>query len=313
MIIEQMPVPAIVIEHRSRGLDTAKVDELVTSIQRLGLRTPITVRIAHDRTDDDGVLYSEVAVLVAGRHRLEAARILGWDEIPAVVSDGTETEAKMWEIAENLHRADLTVMERSEHIAEWIRLWEKREGDDPKPAQVEPVAEKGGRGKKGGINGAVRDLGIERNEAQRAIKIAGLSDDVKQAVTEAGIADIQSALLDVAKLPSGGAQLKAIEQKKHEREARKRDREKQKRRRAEAEEQRIKREESQKAKAERTHTAAKFLVQELGVSRVVEFFGLLGEPEEISSLGRAFCTGDNYLTRRLLTEAEILAKFGGAA
>jgi ParB-like chromosome segregation protein Spo0J len=42
-----------------------------------------------------------------GRHRLEAARILGWEDIPAVVSDGTETEAKMWEIAENLHRADV--------------------------------------------------------------------------------------------------------------------------------------------------------------------------------------------------------------
>ena len=52
---------------------------------------------------------------------------MGWEDIPAVVSDGTETEAKMWEIAENLHRADLTVTERSEHVAEWIMLWEQRE------------------------------------------------------------------------------------------------------------------------------------------------------------------------------------------
>ena len=36
-----------------------------------------------------------------GRHRLEAACILGWEDIPAVLSDGTETEAKLWEIAEN--------------------------------------------------------------------------------------------------------------------------------------------------------------------------------------------------------------------
>ena len=50
---------------------------------------------------------------------LESARVLGWEDIPAVVSDGTETEAKMWEIAENLHRADLTELERSEHVAEW--------------------------------------------------------------------------------------------------------------------------------------------------------------------------------------------------
>ena len=44
------------------------------------------------------------------------------DYIDAVVSDGTETDAKMWEIAENLHRADLTALERSEHVAEWAEL-----------------------------------------------------------------------------------------------------------------------------------------------------------------------------------------------
>lgn len=33
-----------------------------------------------------------------------------------------DDEARMWEIAENLHRADLTVLERDEHIAEWVRL-----------------------------------------------------------------------------------------------------------------------------------------------------------------------------------------------
>jgi ParB-like chromosome segregation protein Spo0J len=72
------------------------------------------VRIVPKRLGDDGIMYSEVPILIAGRHRLEAVRMLGWDEIPVIVSDGTEIEAKMWEIAENLHRADLTVMERSE-------------------------------------------------------------------------------------------------------------------------------------------------------------------------------------------------------
>lgn len=31
-------------------------------------------------------------------------------------------DARLWEIAENLHRAELTVQERAEHIAEWVRL-----------------------------------------------------------------------------------------------------------------------------------------------------------------------------------------------
>jgi hypothetical protein len=29
---------------------------------------------------------------------------------------------RLWEIAENLHRADLTEAERRQHIAEWVKL-----------------------------------------------------------------------------------------------------------------------------------------------------------------------------------------------
>jgi hypothetical protein len=57
------------------------------------------------------------------------------------------------------------VQERAEHIAEWVRL------TGEKQAQAAPVPDRGrveGRGNKGGINAAVRDLGIDRTEAQRA-------------------------------------------------------------------------------------------------------------------------------------------------
>ncbi len=72
------------------------------------------------------------------------------------------------------HRAELTALERAEHIAEWVRLTEK------KLAQVAPVSERGrveGRGNKGGINAATRELGIDRSEAQRAVKIAGIAEE----------------------------------------------------------------------------------------------------------------------------------------
>jgi ParB family transcriptional regulator, chromosome partitioning protein len=222
MLIERMPVSAIAIDHRARSLDLAMVDELVTSIRRLGLQIPITVRIVSERMDDDdGVLYHEVPVLVAGRHRLEAARVLGWEDIPVVVSEGTETEAKMWEIAENLHRADLTVLERSEHIAEWIGLSDKKDEE----AVLTRVASKpkGGR-PEGGVRAASRDLGIELTEAQRAVKINGISDEAKKAAKDAGLDDKQSALLQVAAQPSAEAQLKAIKQKKDHDEAQKRNR-----------------------------------------------------------------------------------------
>ena len=66
--------------------------------------------------------------------------------------------------------------QRSEHVAEWIRLAEK-------PAQLAQVS-KGGRGKEGGLSKASCDLGIDRDDARRATKVAGLSDEAKQAAHE---------------------------------------------------------------------------------------------------------------------------------
>jgi hypothetical protein len=80
---------------------------------------------------------------------------------------------RLWEIAENLHRSELTVLERSEHIAEWVRLTEN------KGAQVAQVSAKGGRGIEGGLSAATRELGIDRTEAQRSAKIDSLTAEVK--------------------------------------------------------------------------------------------------------------------------------------
>ncbi len=83
----------------------------------------------------------------------------------------------MWEIAENLHRAELTALERDEHVAEWVRL-------SKKPSQSDTVS-RGGRGREGGVNAAVRDLGLERNVAHRAVKVDSLSQEAKQAARDA--------------------------------------------------------------------------------------------------------------------------------
>lgn len=169
-----------VLEGR-REVVAATVKRLADSIEQIGMRHPITVRRKGDR-------YS----LVAGRHRLEACKKLGREHVPAVIVSMTNAEARKWEIAENLHRAELTKLERDEQIAEWIRLT-----DEEKPAQLAPVS--GGRGNEGGINAASRELGIERTEAQRAVKVASITDEAKDAAREAGLDNNRSALLQVAK------------------------------------------------------------------------------------------------------------------
>ncbi len=51
----------------------------------------------------------------------------------------------------------------------------------------------------GGINKASRELGVERNDAHRAVKVAGLSSEAKDAAREVGLDDNRSALLTAAR------------------------------------------------------------------------------------------------------------------
>ena len=172
----------IIVGARARSLNAAAVEPLAASLSKIGLRTPITVRMADDAGFSD-------PVLVTGLHRLQAAKLLGWQEIECfVVEHESEDLARMWEIAENLHRAELTVLERDEQIAEWVRLSDKH-------AQSAQVSAKGGRGVEGGFSKASRELGIDRDDARRATKVAGLTQEAKDAAREVGLDDNRSALL----------------------------------------------------------------------------------------------------------------------
>src|ERR1700731_3336894 len=95
----------IVIGSRRRSLNANAVSTLKESIAKIGLKMPISVRFI---SEEEGF------ALVAGMHRLQACIELGISNIEAREETGTELDARMWEIAENLHRAELTVLERSE-------------------------------------------------------------------------------------------------------------------------------------------------------------------------------------------------------
>lgn len=171
----------IAVRDNRRELNEAAVGELAKSIAAIGLQTPITARIDPDEQD---------YILVAGRHRLEAVKSLGHDRIDCQLVEWTEDQARLWEISENLHRAELTVQQRADQITEWVKL------TDRVSAQVAP---KLGR-PESGFNKAARELGIDRTEIQRAAKIASISDEAKDAARQAGLDDNQSALLRVAKV-----------------------------------------------------------------------------------------------------------------
>lgn len=192
--IEIVNLDFIKIGPRHRELREEQVSSLVQSIAKIGLKTPITVRQA---TPEDDM------ILVAGAHRLEACKRLFMDEIEAfVIENDDEEAARMWEIAENLHRAELTALERSEHVSEWIQLAEKKRAEETAGAgcagSLSDGRKKGPQHEESGINAAARELNVERTEAQRAVKVASLSNAAKEAAKETGLDDNRTALLDAA-------------------------------------------------------------------------------------------------------------------
>ena len=95
--------------YRLRQVDPEKVAALKVSIEEIGLRTPIHVAGDRAAANDPTIRVR----LVAGAHRLEAMRQLGREWIGAHFCDGDDLDAELWEIDENLCRAELTPADRA--------------------------------------------------------------------------------------------------------------------------------------------------------------------------------------------------------
>lgn len=168
----------IIVGDGRRPVDETSVKRLAKSIKSIGLQHPITVR-------SEGGKFA----LIAGRHRLEAYRLLGEDSIPADVVKMDKIDAEMWEISENLHRSELTALQQSVQVSRWIELRKiQREN--------EFCAESAQKGRpEGGVRAAARDLGLAETTAREDTRINTLSDDAKEAAVEVGLDDNRTALL----------------------------------------------------------------------------------------------------------------------
>ena len=118
---------AVKVIGERRPLSEEKVRAIAASMSQIGLRTPITVRTN-----------KEEVILVSGLHRLEAARRLGWKSISCFTISDDTIGARLWKIAENLYRAELTVLERAEHIDELRALILQKAKAKAKVGQVAP-------------------------------------------------------------------------------------------------------------------------------------------------------------------------------
>lgn len=188
-------------------IDPATVDALVVSIEKIGLQNPISVYFV-DNFEIDGEMVDHVPVLAAGMHRLEAIKRLGFDLIECDVF-GSQREARMWEISENLHRNDLDRAQRALHEAEWIKLREEQEAEVS--GQLGQKLSKRGRPEgrpESGLALAARELPVKggteeakRHRLRRDMEIASAGEEVLAEARKAGLAKNERALLEVARAP----------------------------------------------------------------------------------------------------------------
>lgn len=106
----RIPISKIRVNPGRRDTKPRNVEELARSLKAVGLINPITV------TQDN--------TLIAGLHRLEAAKLLGWTEIECTVSSAEGIQAELAEIDENFVRADLSHRELGDLLLRRKALYE---------------------------------------------------------------------------------------------------------------------------------------------------------------------------------------------
>ena len=203
------------LSHAIRPYNASVVGELAQSIRAIGLQTPLTCIVRDGQH-----------ILVAGRNRLEALRLVGADQVPVRVVDFDDVEAKLWRLSENLHRAELTKLEYDRQVVEYAELLKARQAatislqheSEISAQEREPEAEKlrqvgavyGGRGNTGGYREVARGLNIPEQTVRRAYQTASLSPEAQEAAVETGLDDNRSALLEAAKERTPEAQTATI-------------------------------------------------------------------------------------------------------
>lgn len=162
--VTSIPLDRIEVGERLRAVDADYVALIAESLTERGLDTPIIVTAA----GADGR-----HTLIAGGHRVAAARLAGWSEIAAKVVAADELQAKLIEIDENLIRRELSALDRAVFLAERKRIYEA----------LHPEARRGGarRGTKttslsvwSFSKATAQKLGVDERTIQRAVARAAI-------------------------------------------------------------------------------------------------------------------------------------------
>ena len=107
----KVKISDIKVNQGRRGVLYNDVEELALSILDVGLLNPIT--LTGDYT------------LIAGLHRLEAVKLLGWTEVECTITDLEGLSAELAELDENFARANLSPLEMGDLLKRRKDIYEE--------------------------------------------------------------------------------------------------------------------------------------------------------------------------------------------
>jgi ParB family transcriptional regulator, chromosome partitioning protein len=183
-----------------RRLDDRKLQQLERSIADQGLLHPIHVyMLSNVRKGKFG--------LAAGQHRLRALKNLGYKCVSAMVIK--REQAKPWRASENLHRNDLSVLEKSLAIVEYSKERQHL------PSVKDEVTKGGKQPNDLGYTKLEKATGYDRKRIAEAYAHAALPKSIKKAILDRRKLNKRTTLNLLAKMETKEEQLRFIRGQSH--------------------------------------------------------------------------------------------------
>lgn len=173
----RIQIREIKINPGRREASPERVAELAKSIAEVGLINPITL----DRAN----------TLIAGLHRLEAAKLLGWAEVDCTVSSLEGLQAELAEIDENFVRTDLSAIEYGDLLLRRKEIYEAlhpetRNGGDRKSEKIRS-AKCTSDFSKSFVNDTAEKLGVNPSTIRRQVQTAkNMTPEAKTIIRDSG-------------------------------------------------------------------------------------------------------------------------------
>lgn len=199
---EIISVPVHVIhvpEDYLRPVDHEAAQALAKLLAEEGQKTPVAVYRSTARGD------AKRYTLIYGARRLEAAKLLEWTDINAILHN--QSDARILAIRDNLALSTLNALEEAEYLVAYREWWEDQNGQIQrgrlKKGQIDPFSRDFHFLEKSGFfNHLEEKFRISKKTAQRRLAVGRLIEPLRNALRGTSYAADRQTLGKLARMPS---------------------------------------------------------------------------------------------------------------